>query len=102
MDLTYSTMPIFWGEHRRLYRELQLAYLVSDNDNPKNHLIYVVQEDIGSCMLHLNDENAGIFQVEKEVPIQRSVEPRDNLWKLYLDESSSQKGEGKFCIDFSM
>jgi hypothetical protein len=30
MDLTYATIPVFGGEHRRLYREAQLAYIISD------------------------------------------------------------------------
>ena len=34
MDFSYSTIPIFGGEQRRLYREVQLAYLESDNNNP--------------------------------------------------------------------
>ena len=29
MDLSYATIPIFRGEKRRLYREVQLDYLVS-------------------------------------------------------------------------
>ena len=30
MDLSFATIPIFRGEKRRLYREVQLAYLVSE------------------------------------------------------------------------
>jgi hypothetical protein len=30
MDLTYATIPVFGGEHRRLYREAWLAYIISD------------------------------------------------------------------------
>jgi hypothetical protein len=33
MDLTYATIPVFGGEHKRLYREAQLAYIVSDEMN---------------------------------------------------------------------
>jgi hypothetical protein len=39
MDLTYATIPVFGGEHRRLYREAQLAYIISDEANPTNHPI---------------------------------------------------------------
>jgi hypothetical protein len=31
MDLTYATIPVFGGEHRRLYRNVSLAYIVSDH-----------------------------------------------------------------------
>jgi hypothetical protein len=30
MDLSYATIPVFGGGHRRLYREAQLAYIISD------------------------------------------------------------------------
>ena len=66
MDLSYATIPAFGGVYRRLYRAVQLAYLVSDNKNPTNHPIYSIQEDFGSCLLHLNDDNTSILQVEKK------------------------------------
>ena len=75
MDLTYATIPIFWGENRRLYRELQHAYIVIDDKNPTNHPLYAVQEDLGSCMLHFSDEDTnGMLQVEKEALVKLSVE----------------------------
>ena len=60
MDLSYATIPMFGGEHIRLYRELQLAYLVSDSKHPNNYPIYLVLEDYGSCMLQLNDDCEGV------------------------------------------
>ena len=75
MDLPYVTIPVFGGEHRRLYREVQLAYLVSDNNNPTSHPIYALEEDLVLCMLHFsNEETSGVLQVEKEVAIQHSAE----------------------------
>jgi hypothetical protein len=47
MDLTYATIPVFGGEHKRLYREVRLAYIVSDHQNPGNHPIYVVEDEMG-------------------------------------------------------
>ena len=35
---------------------MQLAYIISDHENPTNHPIYAVDEDIGSCILHINDD----------------------------------------------
>jgi hypothetical protein len=55
MDLSYATIPVFGGEHRRLYRESQLAYIISDEQNPTNHPIYVVDIDLGSSVLHFSD-----------------------------------------------
>ena len=47
IDLKYATVPIFGGDQRRLYREVQLAYIVIDNENPSNLPIYEIQEDLG-------------------------------------------------------
>jgi hypothetical protein len=51
MDLTYSTIPVFGGEHRRLYREAQLAYIISDETDPTNHPIFAIDTDLGSNLL---------------------------------------------------
>jgi hypothetical protein len=56
MDLTYATIIFFEGEHRRLYREVRLAYIISEHDNPRNHLVYVVEDEIRSSVFHLNNE----------------------------------------------
>ena len=42
MDLTYATIPMFGGETKRLYRENQLAYIISKESNSMNHWIYIV------------------------------------------------------------
>jgi hypothetical protein len=47
MDLTYATIPVFEGKQRRLYREAQLAYIVSDEANPTNHPIFALDTDLG-------------------------------------------------------
>ena len=95
MDLSYATIPIIGGEQRRLYREVQLAYLVSDNNNPANHPIYDVEEDLGSCMLHFsNQETSGVLQVEKKEPTNHSTKKKHELWQMYFDGSSSKEGAG--------
>jgi hypothetical protein len=55
MYLTYATIPIFGGDHRRLYREAQLAYIISDEADPTNHTIFSLDTDLGSILLHLTD-----------------------------------------------
>jgi hypothetical protein len=47
MDLSYATIPVFGGVNRRLYRESQLAYVISDEQNPSNHpfVIATVQQN---------------------------------------------------------
>ena len=100
MDLTYATIPIFGGENRRLYRELQFSYIVTDDKNPTNHPLYVVDKDLGTCMLHFSDDDntAGLLQVEKEKPVKCTREQEDELWQLYFDGSSCKEGVGARVI----
>ena len=60
MDLTYATIPIFRGEHRRIYKEVRLGYIVSDHQNPRNHPVYAIENEIGSSVFHLNDDELEI------------------------------------------
>ena len=53
MDMSCATIPVFGGEFRRLYRETQMAYIISDQDNLSNHPIYVEEKELGSSILHL-------------------------------------------------
>ena len=50
MDLSYAIVLVF-GTMKRLYRENQLAYMVSNRENPENHPIYSIDTDLGSSML---------------------------------------------------
>ena len=63
MDLSYVTIHVFWGEFRRLYRETQLAYIVSDHQNPINHPIYEVEQDLGTSILHLSTDQEELIPV---------------------------------------
>jgi hypothetical protein len=58
--LTYATILVFEGEHRKIYREVRVAYIVSDHKNPRNHPIYVVEDEIHSFVFHLNDDEPEI------------------------------------------
>jgi hypothetical protein len=58
MDLSYATIPVFGGDLKRLYRENQLAYIISDAKNFVNHPIYVVDTDFGSCILQIDDSQS--------------------------------------------
>ena len=65
MDLTYATILVFGGEQRRLYREAQLAYIVSDEANPTNHPIFALDTDLGSSLLHLTDSLESSLLIRK-------------------------------------
>ena len=60
MDLSYATILVFKGEFRRLYQETQLVYIVSNHDNPVNHPIYEVEQDLGTSILHLSADQEAL------------------------------------------
>ena len=63
MDLTYTTIPMFGGETKRLYRENQLAYIISKESRSVNHPIYAVDTDFGSCILQIDDNQQASVQL---------------------------------------
>jgi ribonuclease HI len=99
MDLSYATIPVFGGEQRRLYREVRLAYLVSDHENPTNHPIYVVEDDLGSSIFHMSDEMV-------EVSVRKTTtavgDGEDNfIRKMYFDGACSKEGYGARTVFIS-
>jgi hypothetical protein len=99
MDLSYATIPVFGGEQRRLYREVRLAYLVSDHDNPTNHPIYVVEDDLGSSIFHMDEEMEEV-SVRKSITTVRDSEDHF-VWKMYFDGASSKEGSGAGIVFIS-
>jgi ribonuclease HI len=95
MDLTYATIPVFGGEHRRLYREAQLAYIVSDEENPTNHPIYALDTDLGSSLLQVTDEPETPLQIRKHLSLEQGMpSPTTSVWKMFFDGASSSIGAG--------
>jgi ribonuclease HI len=95
MDLTYATIPVFGGEHRRLYREAQLAYIVSDEANPTNHPIYALDTDLGSSLLQVTDESETPLQIRKKLSLNQGMPPPiTSVWKMFFDGASSNIGAG--------
>lgn len=100
MDMSYVTIPVFGGEYRRLYREVQLTYLVSDPENTMNHPIYVVEYDLGSCILHVNSDRIEKFPCVHKAKIEenKNQKGKKSIWKMYFDGSSSREGLGAGII----
>jgi hypothetical protein len=86
MDLSYATILAFRGEHRRLYREAQLSYLIIDEANPTNHPIFAVDTDLETNMLHLTNDPQKPIEIRKQ-PITSCENPPPNtsLWKMFFD-----------------
>jgi ribonuclease HI len=95
MDLTYATIPVFGGEHRRLYREAQLSYIVSDEANPTNHPIYALDTDLGSSLLQFTDEPETPLQIRKQLSLNQEMPPSTtSVWRMFFDGASSSIGAG--------
>jgi hypothetical protein len=95
MDLTYATIPVFEGEHRRLYREAQLAYIISDDENPTNHPIFALDTDLGSSLLQLTDTlEAPLKFIKQAISFREIPPPTTFVWKMYFDGASSREGVG--------
>jgi hypothetical protein len=99
LDMTYATIPVFGGQYMRLYIETRLAFMVGDPHNPNNHLVYIADQDLGNCILSIDDD----FEVDiDEICTKEKTEKEKNLknvystgvWKLYFDDASSFLGVG--------
>jgi hypothetical protein len=75
MDLSYAMILVFGGELKRLYRENQLAYIISDAKNSVNHPIYAVDTDFGSCILQIDDSQSTPMQLVK--PIEQQTDDKN-------------------------
>ena len=84
MDLSYSMIPVF-GTLRRLYRENQLASLISNREKPENHPIYSIHTDMGSSMLF---NEVGPQKDEMDPTDSRSSESNYQSAKKDLDSGS--------------
>jgi hypothetical protein len=65
MDLTYVAIPVFGGEHRILYREAQMAYIISDEVDPTDHPIFSLDTELGSSLLYLIDAPEPPLEIRK-------------------------------------
>jgi ribonuclease HI len=94
MDLTYATIPVFGGEHRRLYKEAQLAYIISDEADPTNHPIFSLDTDLGSILLQLTDTPEPPLEIRNPITLREDPPLSTSVWKMFFDGASSREGVG--------
>lgn len=92
-DLSYATIKVFGGESRRLYREAQLSYIISDERNPTNHPIYAVDTDFGACILQIKESQLASMQLRKLV-FQITEEEGPQIWDIFFDGACSKEVTG--------
>jgi ribonuclease HI len=91
MDLTYSTILVFGGDHRRLYIEAQLAYIITDESNPTNHLIFSLDIKLGANLLQFTDAPEPALNLKKESMVFHEVSfSTTSVWKMFFDGASSK------------
>jgi hypothetical protein len=102
MDLSYATILVFGGEHRRIYREAQLAYIISDEEKPTNHPIFAVDIDLGTSMLQLIDAPQTPIEIRKHPITSCENPPLDAyVWKMFFDGASSRESVGAGVVFIS-
>jgi hypothetical protein len=78
---------VFGGEHRMIYREEQLAYIISDEVNPINQPIFSVDIDLGKIILHLSDVPQPPIEIRKQlINFCEYSPPNTFVWKKNLME----------------
>jgi hypothetical protein len=87
----------------RLYRETRLAFTVSDPLSPNNYPVYIVDQDLGNCILSIDDDVDACIEEsctgnkkEKE-QIEQDVYST-GVWKMFFDSASSYLGAGAGVI----
>jgi hypothetical protein len=95
LELSYATIPVFGGEQRRLYKEAQLTYIISDEANPINHPIFSLDTDLGSNIFHLADASEAPLEIKKQpISFRETPHPTTSLWKMFFDGASSKEQVG--------
>jgi hypothetical protein len=103
MDLSYTTIALFGGEQRRLYREAQLAYIVSNESSPINHPIFSLSTDLGSIILQLADSFEAPLEIRKKPISSHEIPPPTTfVLNMFFDRASSREGAGARVIFMSL
>jgi hypothetical protein len=99
MGISYATIPMFGEEHRRIYRESQLSYIISDEANPTNHPIFAIDIDLGTNILQLTDGPQESIEIRKQ-PITSSEDPPSSvsIWKIFFYGASSRESVGSRVV----
>jgi hypothetical protein len=91
MDLTYATIPVFGGDHRRLYKEAQLAYIISDEYDPTKHPRFSLDTDFGSILLQITDAPEPPLEIRKFITLSEYSPPITFVWNFFFMEPLLEK-----------
>jgi ribonuclease HI len=76
-----------------------LAFTVSDPRNPNNHPVYIADQDLGNCILSIDDDIVlGIDESSTEEKTETEKNKKNvystGVWKMFFDGASSYLGAG--------
>jgi hypothetical protein len=94
LDMTYATIQLFGGKYNRLYRETKLAYTISDPKNPNNYIVYVVDQDLGGCLLSINSDLENCSETKQIDDCESLVNIEEGMRNMYFDGATSWEGYG--------
>jgi len=92
MDMSFATIPVYGGDHLRLYREFRFLRTVCKSDQAKNHPIYALDHDFGCIQSSSQYSSNTQLAIENIVSKPKIVE--SDISKLYFDGSCTTKGPG--------
>jgi len=84
---------MFGGNTKRLYRENQFTYIISNAKNSVNHPIYAVDTEFGACILQIDDSQPTSMQLTNP-PYQPPEEVTTFVWSMFFDGASTQASTG--------
>jgi hypothetical protein len=70
--------------------------MVNDPQNPNNYPFYVVDQDLGNCILSIDDDFEECTKEEnkKVEKTKKNVNSREGMWNFFFDGASSCEGVG--------
>ena len=77
-----------------MYRETRLAFTVSDPHNQNNYPVYIADQDLGNCILSIDDDFEECIEEENQkIEIsKKNINVREGMWKMFFDGASSCEG----------
>jgi ribonuclease HI len=101
IDLTYATIPVFGGEHIILYREAQLAYIISDEEDPTNHPIFALDTELESSLFQLTGAPEPPLEIRKQSLTLCEDSPlTTSVWKMFFVSPAHETISLSYKLEF--
>jgi ribonuclease HI len=76
-----------------------LSYIISDESDPTNHLVFALDTNLGSSLLQLTYAPEPPLEIRKKsLTLCEDSPPIASVWKMFFDGASSRKGDGAILV----